>query len=122
MIVVAPGSVARTLPIPGLAEQGIGFKSIEEAIALRNQVLVRLDAPTPRATRRCGRKLLTFVFVGGGYAGIEALAELEDMASDATRYYPDVDAATCASCSSRPPAGSCPRSARTRPVHRRASC
>ncbi len=42
-VVVALGSVARTLPIPGLAEQAIGFKHVEEAIALRNQVLGRLD-------------------------------------------------------------------------------
>src|SRR3954470_23016275 len=38
-VVVALGSVARTLPIPGLAEQGVGFKTVEEAIYLRNQVL-----------------------------------------------------------------------------------
>ena len=42
-VVVALGSVARTLPIPGLADQAIGFKHVEEAIALRNQVLGRLD-------------------------------------------------------------------------------
>ncbi len=43
VVVVALGSVARTLPIPGLAEQGVGFKTIEEAIYLRNQVLDCLD-------------------------------------------------------------------------------
>ncbi|MFY1687788.1 NAD(P)/FAD-dependent oxidoreductase [Plantactinospora sp. WMMB782] len=89
-IVVAPGSVSRTLPIPGLAEQGIGFKTIGEAIYLRNHVLDRLDvaaATTDPETRRCA---LTFVFVGGGYAGIEALAEMEDMARDALKYYPEL--------------------------------
>ncbi|MFC7544831.1 NAD(P)/FAD-dependent oxidoreductase [Plantactinospora sp. GCM10030261] len=89
-IVVAPGSVSRTLPIPGLHEQGIGFKTIGEAIYLRNHVLDRLDvaaATTDPDTRRCA---LTFVFVGGGYAGIEALAEMEDMARDALRYYPEL--------------------------------
>ena len=86
-IVVALGSVARTLPIPGLAEHGMGFKQIEEAIALRNHVLDRLDVAASvrdEETRRCA---LTFVFVGGGYAGVEALAEIEDMARFATRYY-----------------------------------
>ncbi|GAA3772123.1 NAD(P)/FAD-dependent oxidoreductase [Plantactinospora mayteni] len=89
-IVVAPGSVSRTLPIPGLAERGIGFKTIGEAIFLRNHVLDRLDvaaATTDPETRRCA---LTFVFVGGGYAGIEALAEMEDMARDALKYYPEL--------------------------------
>ena len=90
VVVLAPGSIARTLPIPGLAEQGIGFKQVEEAIALRNQVLDKLDIATSVTDHAARRKLLTFVFVGGGYAGIEALAELEDMARYATRYYPDL--------------------------------
>lgn len=87
IVVVALGSVARTLPIPGLADEGVGFKTIEEAIYLRNQVLHCLDVAesTPEEARR--RRALTFVFVGGGYAGVEALAELEDLARDATRYY-----------------------------------
>jgi NADH:ubiquinone reductase (H+-translocating) len=89
-IVVCPGSVARTLPIPGLAEYGIGFKSVAEAIYLRNRVIERFDAAasTPRPEAR--RRALTFVFIGGGYAGIEALAELEDMARDACRSYPEL--------------------------------
>jgi NADH:ubiquinone reductase (H+-translocating) len=44
MLVLAPGSVSRVLPIPGLAETGIGFKTVGEAIHLRNHVLGRLDA------------------------------------------------------------------------------
>jgi NADH:ubiquinone reductase (H+-translocating) len=90
VIVVAPGSIARTLPIPGLAELGIGFKQVEEAIALRNQVLEKLDVATTINDHAARKSLLTFVFVGGGYAGIEALAELEDMAAYATRYYPEL--------------------------------
>jgi len=90
VVVLAPGSIARTLPIPGLAEQGIGFKQVEEAIALRNQMLDKLDIATSVTDHAARRKLLTFVFVGGGYAGIEALAELEDMTCYATRYYPDL--------------------------------
>jgi NADH:ubiquinone reductase (H+-translocating) len=86
-VVVALGSVARTLPIPGLAEQAIGFKHVEEAIALRNQVLGRLDLAASIDDEAQRRRALTFVFVGGGYAGVEAFAELEDMARYATRYY-----------------------------------
>jgi NADH dehydrogenase len=89
-IVVVPGSVSRTLPIPGLREHAVGFKTIGEAIYLRNHVLDRLDVAATTddpATRKCA---LTFVFVGGGYAGIEALAEMEDMVRDALRYYPEI--------------------------------
>jgi NADH dehydrogenase len=92
ILIVCPGSVSRLLPIPGLAERGIGFKTIGEAIFLRNHVLSCIDlaASIPDAERR--RRALTFVFVGGGYAGVEALAELEDMARYALRYVPSVDA------------------------------
>lgn len=90
VLVVAPGSIARTLPIPGLAEQGIAFKTIGEAIYLRNHVLSRLDAAETTLDLELRRKLLTFLVVGGGYAGIEALAELEDMARYASRYYESI--------------------------------
>jgi NADH dehydrogenase len=91
-VVVALGSVARTLPIPGLAEVGIGFKQVEEAIALRNHVIGRLDAADSTDDPAQRRAALTFVVVGAGYAGVEALAELEDMARDATRYYESIAA------------------------------
>lgn len=86
-VVVAPGAVPRTMPIPGLAEVGIGFTTVEEAVYLRNHVLSRLDAAATTADAADRERALTFVFVGGGYAGVEALGELEDMARDACRYY-----------------------------------
>jgi NADH dehydrogenase len=89
-VVVALGSVARTLPIPGLAEEAIGFKQVEEAIALRNKVLDRLDVASSQPDEVLRKAALTFVFVGGGYAGVEAFAELEDMARYATRYYDNI--------------------------------
>lgn len=90
MVVISPGSWARVLPIRGLAEHGVGFKTIQEAIWLRNHVLSRLDlaAATGDPDRR--RAALTFVFVGGGYAGVEALGELEDLARDAVASYPNL--------------------------------
>jgi NADH dehydrogenase len=91
-VVVAPGSVARTLPIPGLAEQGIGFKRVEEAIYLRNHAIDRLDVAATTRDDAVRRRALTFVFVGGGYAGVEALAEIEDMTRYATRYYEGIQA------------------------------
>ncbi|MGI5127250.1 NAD(P)/FAD-dependent oxidoreductase [Pseudonocardia sp. CA-107938] len=90
VLVVAPGSVARTLPVPGLAEQGIAFKTVGEAIFLRNHVLSRLDAAATTIDPALRRRLLTFMVVGGGYAGVEALAELQDMAVYATRYYENI--------------------------------
>ncbi|MFF7179687.1 FAD-dependent oxidoreductase [Streptomyces sp. NPDC008121] len=89
-LVIAPGSVSRTLPVPGLAEYAIGFKTVEEAIGLRNHVIEQMDIAS--STRDPGLRdaALTFVFVGGGYAGVEALAELEDMARYTARYYHNI--------------------------------
>jgi NADH dehydrogenase len=89
-LVIALGSVVRTLPIPGLAEYALGFKSLGEAIHLRNHVLQRLEAAASATTEAHRRRELTFVFVGAGYAGVEALAELADLVRDALRYYPSL--------------------------------
>lgn len=90
-LIVGLGSVARTLPIPGLAEEAIGFKTVEEAIAVRNHVLNRIDVASSTWNVELRKKMLTFVFVGGGFAGIEALGEVEDMARAAVKYYPELD-------------------------------
>ncbi|WP_106402014.1 NAD(P)/FAD-dependent oxidoreductase [Actinocorallia populi] len=92
-LVMAAGSVSRTLPIPGLAEHGIGFKTIGEAIHLRNHVLAQLDIAASTDDEDVRKRALTFVVVGGGFAGIEALAEMEDMARDAIRMYSNLRAA-----------------------------
>ncbi|WP_424215474.1 NAD(P)/FAD-dependent oxidoreductase [Streptomyces sp. BI20] len=89
-LVLAPGSVSRTLPIPGLADHGIGFKTVEEAIGLRNHVIEQMDIATSTRDPEVRAAALTFVFVGGGYAGVEALGELENMARYATRYHHNV--------------------------------
>jgi NADH dehydrogenase len=91
VLVVAVGSVARLLPVPGLAERGISFKTIGEAIYLRNHVLSRMDLAASTLDPQLRKRLLTFTFVGGGFAGIESLAELEDMARYACRYYENIE-------------------------------
>jgi NADH dehydrogenase len=84
-LVVALGAVTRVLPVPGLREHGLGFKDLADAIALRNHVLGQLEraAVDPSATAELG-----YVFVGAGYAGVEALAELHDLSHAALRFYP----------------------------------
>ena len=87
-LIVALGSVSRVLPIPGLAEHGIGCKSIAVAIALRNGVLRTLEIAETMEDAEERRGWLTYVFVGAGYAGLEALAELQDFAADVIEHYP----------------------------------
>ena len=87
-LIVALGSVSRVLDVPGLAEHAVGFKNLAEAIALRNRAIMHLeiaeslDDPAERA------EWLTFVFVGGGYAGVEGMAELQDYMADLLERYP----------------------------------
>lgn len=90
ILVMAAGSVARTQPVPGLAECGIGFSTVGDAIYLRNHVLSRLDVASSTDDVERRRRALTFVVVGGGYAGVEAFGELEDMARYASRMHPNV--------------------------------
>jgi NADH dehydrogenase len=87
-LVVALGSVSRTLPIPGLAEYAIGLKSLSDATALRNQVLRCFDIGESLEDEATRGEYLGFVFVGAGYAGVEGLAELQDFAAQAIELYP----------------------------------
>ena len=87
-LIVALGAVSRTLPIPGLEEHALGFKSLPDAIALRNRVIATLEAAETLADGRARESWLTYVFVGAGYAGLEGLAELQDMAADLIELYP----------------------------------
>jgi NADH:quinone reductase (non-electrogenic) len=87
-LLLALGSVSRVLPVPGLSEHAIGFKSLADAIWLRNHVIETLEAANASEDPARRDELLTYVFVGGGYAGLEALAELQDFAADAIESYP----------------------------------
>ncbi|MDQ3066567.1 MAG: NAD(P)/FAD-dependent oxidoreductase [Actinomycetota bacterium] len=87
-LVVALGAVPRIFPVPGLVEHGLGFKDIADAIQLRNRVLRELEAADSELDAGEAARHLGFVFVGAGYAGVEALAELSDLVLDALRWYP----------------------------------
>jgi NADH dehydrogenase len=87
-IVVTAGAVSRTFPIPGVAEQAIGLKGIEEAVEVRNRILTNFDRAANLPAGAARDRLLTFVVVGGGFAGIEVFAEMRSLASYLLRYYP----------------------------------
>ncbi len=86
-VVIGVGAVPRTFPIPGLNEYAVGCSTVLDALFLRNQVLRHLDAAATELDPERRSRHLTFVFVGGGYAGVEALAELRHLAQDALRYH-----------------------------------
>src|SRR6201996_8413606 len=87
-LLLSLGSVSRTLPIPGLTDHAMGFKGLADAIWLRNRIVENLEEANATQEHQRREELLTFVFIGGGYAGLEALAELQDFAADAMDSYP----------------------------------
>jgi len=89
-VVFALGSITKALPIPGLEDFAVGFNTLEEAVYLRNQVLdrIRFAATAADANRR--KRALTFVFVGGGYTGVEAIAELQELARQEHATFPEL--------------------------------
>ncbi len=90
-IVFTAGAVSRTFPIPGVADEAIGLKTIEEAVAVRDRLISNFDkaAATPAGPAR--DRLLTTVVVGGGFAGIEVFAELRSLASSLLKDYPELE-------------------------------
>jgi NADH dehydrogenase len=87
-LIVTVGSVSRVLPVPGLAEHGLGFKTLADAIALRNRALLNLEIAESLPDDEARREYLSFVFVGAGYAGLEGIAELQDYVADVVDRYP----------------------------------
>jgi NADH dehydrogenase len=88
IIVVTAGAVSRTFPIPGVADQAIGLKNIEEAVEVRDRILTNFQKASNLPAGPERDRLLTFVVVGGGFAGIEAIGEMRSLASSLLRYYP----------------------------------
>ncbi len=89
-VVVTAGAVSRTFPIAGVADEAFGLKTIEEAVAIRNRILTNFDkaANLPAGPER--DRLLTFVVIGGGFAGIEVFGEMRSLASALLKYYPQL--------------------------------
>lgn len=89
-IVVTAGAVSRTFPIPGIADNAIGLKTIEEAVAIRDRLMSNFDKASTLPPGPERDRLLTVVVVGGGFAGIEVFAELRSLASSLVKSYPQL--------------------------------
>ncbi len=89
-IVVTAGSVSRTFPIPGVADNAIGLKTIEEATAIRDRILGNFEKASNLPAGPERDRLLTFVVVGGGFAGIEIFGEMRSLATSLLKYYPSL--------------------------------
>ncbi len=79
-VVVTAGAVTRIFAIPGIPDEAIGLKRIEEAVAIRDTMLGSLDRASALAPGAERDRLLTVTFVGAGFAGVEGFAELLSLA------------------------------------------
>ncbi|MET9292712.1 FAD-dependent oxidoreductase [Streptomyces sp. NPDC003077] len=87
-LVLVPSPVPRPRPASGTRGAGIGLRTAQEAAALRDHVLEQLDLACSTRDPALREAALTFVFAGGGHAGVQVLAELEDMTRHALRSFP----------------------------------
>ena len=90
-LVLTPGGVTRLLDIPGLAEHAVGFKTVAEALYIREHVLLRLEQASNVTDPEARRRLLTFVVVGAGYAGTELVAQLSRTVARLITRLPGID-------------------------------
>ncbi len=90
-LVVTAGAVTRTFPVPGIAQQAIGLKHVEEAVAIRDRLMTAFDQAASLPPGPARRRLLTVTFVGGGFAGVEGFAELLSLATAMLKRYPELN-------------------------------
>ena len=90
IIVVTAGAVTRKFPVPGIEQSAIGLKHVEEAVAIRDRILVSFDraANLPPGPERA--RLLTVTFVGGGFTGVEGFGETLSLATALLESYPEL--------------------------------
>ncbi len=90
VIVVTAGAVTRTLPIPGIAQHAIGLKHVEEAVAVRDRLMVAFDQASALPAGATRRRLLTVTFIGAGFTGVEGFGELLSLAETLLPGYPGI--------------------------------
>ena len=87
-LVIALGSVTNFYGLPGLAERALTMKSLGDAIALRNHLIGNLEEADFECCPHAREPLLNFVVAGGGFAGAETVATVNDILREAVEFYP----------------------------------
>ena len=95
-LVLALGTVTDFRGLRGLPEHALPFKNLNDALYLRNHVIRALEeAAIERHDEKLRRQLLTFVVAGGGFSGVEVVAELNDFVRGVAASYPQIGRASC---------------------------
>ncbi|MGC2322182.1 MAG: NAD(P)/FAD-dependent oxidoreductase, partial [Terriglobales bacterium] len=89
-LVVALGSITNFYNLPGLEERALTLKSLGDAIHLRNRLIAHLEEADTECCAAVREPLMTFVVAGGGFAGVETIAGINDFVHHALRFYPNL--------------------------------
>jgi NADH:ubiquinone reductase (H+-translocating) len=89
-LVIALGSITNFFNLPGLEERALTTKSLGDAIYLRNKLISHLEEADFECCALERQELLTFVVAGGGFAGVETIASLNDFVREALKFYPNL--------------------------------
>jgi NADH dehydrogenase len=89
-LVLALGSTTNFFGIPGLAARALTMKSLDDAIALRNRLIANLEEADFECAASLRAPLLNFVVAGGGFAGVETIAAMNDFLREAVRFFPHI--------------------------------
>jgi NADH:ubiquinone reductase (H+-translocating) len=91
-LVLALGSVSNYLGMDNLREQAFDFKTLSDAIRIRNHAIDVFERADREPDPEIRRPLLTFVVAGGGFAGAELAGGLNDFVRGMLVYYPNIPA------------------------------
>jgi NADH dehydrogenase len=89
-LVIALGSITNFYGLPGLADRALTMKSLGDAIHLRNRLIAHLEEADTECCAAIREPLLTFVVAGGGFAGVETMAGINDFVRHSLRFYPNL--------------------------------
>jgi NADH dehydrogenase len=89
-LIVALGSSTNFFGLPGVKDAALTMKTLDDAIELRNRLITHLEEANSECAAGERQPLLTFVVVGGGFAGVETLGGINDFVRDAIRFYPNL--------------------------------
>ena len=89
-LVVALGSQTNFFGLSDVEKHAYTMKTLNDAVMLRNRIVDMLEQAENETNPILRKSLLTFVIVGGGFAGIETAGELMDLLLDARKHYPNI--------------------------------
>jgi NADH:ubiquinone reductase (H+-translocating) len=90
-LVIALGSVSNFLNLPGVEERALTMKSLNDAVTLRSRLIEQLDEADFECCPAMRESLMTIVVAGGGFAGVETVAGVNDFLREAVKFYPNLN-------------------------------